>query len=71
MPAVRALRGVCIGVNRNLAPGDVEDIDAALAQFLIAIRAVELLPEPKPEPVIETPAGPQTKAPELSGKKEK
>lgn len=51
---VRALRGVCIGVERHLKPGDTVDLPAAEVQFLVGIGAVECLPDappaPKPEP---------------------
>jgi hypothetical protein len=57
---VKALRGVCIGIERHMKPGDIEDVDAALATFLKGIGAVEEFtepppkaeakPEPKPEP---------------------
>lgn len=39
---VRALRGVCIGVERHLAAGDVAEIDAPAFPFLSNIGAVEL-----------------------------
>lgn len=61
---VRALRGVCIGVDRHLKAGDTTDLDAAQVQFLVSIGAVEAVkdvPEVKPEP----------QAPEKSGRKEK
>jgi len=49
---VRALRGVCVGVNRHLKPGDVDDIDAASVSFLVSIGAVEkVVDAPAPEPV--------------------
>lgn len=49
---VRALRGVCIGVERHLAEKDVVDLDPATGKYLIGIGAVEeVVPEPeKPEP---------------------
>lgn len=57
---VRALRGVCIGVDRHLKAGDTEDLDAALVTFLVGIGAVERVaetiqpePEPQAEPVSE------------------
>lgn len=43
---VRALRGVCIGVDRHLKPGDTEDLDAGQVTFLVGIGAVEVVPEP-------------------------
>jgi hypothetical protein len=42
---VRALRGVCIGVDRHLAPGDTADLEAAQVTFLVSIGAVEPLPD--------------------------
>lgn len=41
---VRALRGVCIGVDRHLMPGEFAELDPANAQFLTSIKAVELAP---------------------------
>jgi len=62
---VRALRGVCIGVDRHLQPGDEADLDAATVQFLTSIGAVAKVDEPAPaEPHPET-------APVKSAKKEK
>lgn len=45
---VKALRGVCIGVERHMMPGDIEDLDAATVTFLVGIGAVELVTEPPP-----------------------
>jgi hypothetical protein len=67
---VKALRGVCIGVDRHLKAGDIEDLEPALVTYLSGIGAVEAMkdePELKPEPE----AKPEVKAPEKSGKKEK
>lgn len=52
---VKALRGVCIGVDRHLRAGDSADLDAAMVTFLSSIGAVEVVKdEPKkPEPVHE------------------
>jgi hypothetical protein len=47
---VRAKRGVCIGVERNLAVGECADLDAAMVTFLTHIGAVELV---KDEPEAE------------------
>jgi hypothetical protein len=48
---VRALRGVCVGVDQNLAAGEVAELDDPHLPFLIAIKAVEIYtPEPEPEP---------------------
>jgi hypothetical protein len=46
MANVRALRGVCIGVNRHLAPGETADVDASTLTFLRSIGAVEVVAEP-------------------------
>jgi len=63
---VRALRGVCIGVDRHLKPGDTVDLPAAEVPFLASIGAVEVIPDaPKPEPVT------LTEPPAMPGKKEK
>jgi hypothetical protein len=46
----RALRGICIGVERHLAAGDVEDLtDPQLVQFLIGIAAIEKVDEAPPD----------------------
>lgn len=64
---VRALRGVCIGVGRVLKPGDDPvELDAATAQFLVSIKAVE---EAKDAPVKDEP--PVDSVPAKTGKKEK
>lgn len=47
---IRALRGVCIGVNQNLKVGAEADLDPAQVQFLTSIGAVEVVPDPAPEP---------------------
>jgi hypothetical protein len=63
---VRALRGVCIGVDRHLKPGETAEVDAPLANFLASIGAAERVVDAPPaqsEPVTESPAKP--------GKKEK
>jgi len=68
---VRALRGVCIGVDRHLKPADIADIDPATVQFLVSICAVEK--------VTDLPTGPAADEPEITtsapakaaGKKEK
>ena len=53
---IRALRGVCIGVDRHLVAGERADLDTATVQFLISIGAAEasaddaeLKPDPSPE----------------------
>ncbi len=81
---VRALRGVCIGVERHLAAGDTADLEAAQVQFLVSIGAVERVVDPAPapaataanEPAEAGPAEPtdsptETPAPAKPGKKEK
>lgn len=45
---VIAKRGVCVGVNKHLKPGDSADLDAQTTTFLVSIGAVELVP-PDPE----------------------
>lgn len=45
MPTVRALRGVCIGVDRHLKPDETAEISAADVPFLTSIGAVELVPD--------------------------
>lgn len=65
---VRSLRGVCIGVDRHLKPGDSADLDAATVQFLVSIGAVERVadaPPPADEPK------PTNIPPVSTGKKEK
>ena len=63
---VKALRGVCIGVDRHLKPGDTADLEAAQVTFLAGIGAVEKIPEPvHVEPEL------FKSAPEKTGKKEK
>lgn len=64
MDKVRALRGVCIGVDRHLLPGDIADVDGA--QFLVSIGAVEFVPD-VPEP----PEVPETEPSAKADKKEK
>lgn len=64
---VRALRGVCIGVDSHLKAGDIADLEAAQVQFLVSIGAVEKILE---EPV--TQDEPNTTEPDKkAGKKEK
>lgn len=62
---VCALRGVCIGVDRHLKAGDVEDLEAAQVKFLVSIGAVEEVPDAPALASTEVPA------PEKTGKKEK
>lgn len=42
---VRALRGVCVGVDHHLVVDDIADLDPAQVPFLVSIKAVEVLPE--------------------------
>lgn len=69
---IRALRGVCIGVERHLVVGDAADLDPATGNYLINIGAVEeVKPEtvaPKADPVDEPPSD---SAPVKTGKKER
>ena len=65
---VRALRGVCIGVDRHLGAGDTADLEPALVTYLVGIRAVERVQEPAAATEDETPI--ESKAGK-SGKKEK
>lgn len=58
---VKALRGVCIGIERHLAENETADLaDDSLLAFLIGIKAVEVIKDPPPaaeEPAPEpTPA---------------
>lgn len=43
---VRALRGVCIGPDRHLAPGQVAELDPATGRYLVNIGAVEAYSQP-------------------------
>mgnify|MGYP000346618366 CR=1 FL=1 len=70
MPAYRALRGVCIGVDRHLAVGDEADLDGSTAQFLQSIGAVEPVPVEPAKPQAAAPAAPETPPPAKPGKKE-
>lgn len=75
---VKALRGVCIGVNRHMKAGDIEDLEPAMVTFLVGIGAVEPVkeqpkkaaPEPVPPPA-KTDESPSKSAPDKSGSKEK
>lgn len=68
---VKALRGVCVGVDRHLAPGDVEDLEPGLVTFLVGIGAVEKHVDPEPEPQPQADPEPEPKEPVKPGKKEK
>jgi hypothetical protein len=65
-----ALRGVCIGVDRHLVPGDpVPDVGDDTAQFLLSIGAIGKGPEPPAEAV--APPIPEPTEPAKASKKEK
>jgi hypothetical protein len=70
---VKALRGVCIGVDRHLKADDVVDLEPALVTYLSGIGAVERVPDEPPKPVepLKAEAPPVKTAPEKSGSKEK
>jgi hypothetical protein len=74
---IKARRGVCIGVDRNLKPGDLADLDLVTVEFLEGIGAVERVPDaPIPDaPIpVHTPASvhaPTTTETGRSVKKEK
>lgn len=75
---VRALRGVCIGVDRHLQPGDVSDVDASTSQFLVSIQAVEVVaeepakPAPTPQPEVKIDESkPESVPAKKPGRKEK
>lgn len=71
---VKALRGVCIGVEKHLVKDEIkDDLDDAMTTFLVSIGAVEKVPEPKPEAQAELiEDGPESKStPAKSGRKEK
>ncbi|HYE70594.1 MAG TPA: hypothetical protein VD932_03625 [Aquabacterium sp.] len=46
---VKALRGVCIGVDRHLVAGDTADLDPGLVTYLVNIRAVEAVKDEPPK----------------------
>lgn len=66
---VKALRGVCIGVDRHLKAGDVEDLEPALVTYLVSIKAVTRDVDESQPP--KTEAIPVKTVPEKSGTKEK
>jgi len=75
---VIAKRGVCVGVNKHLKPGESADLDAQTVTFLVSIGAVEVEAEPKAESKHESDASEskphETKTkhtPDHSSKKEK
>jgi len=67
---VIALRGVCIGVERHLKPGDTADLDPATVNFLVSIGAVAPVPD-EPAPTQEQEPVHESKKPGKSGSKEK
>lgn len=57
---VKALRGVCIGVDRHLTAGDTVDLEPGLVTYLVSIGAVQALKdEPPPPPTNPEPAPPE------------
>lgn len=69
MALYRALRGVCIGVDKHLVPGAPPvEIDPSTARFLVSIGAVEAAPDEEAEPAKPTATDP---TPGKSGSKEK
>ena len=63
---VKALRGVCVGIEQHLAAGDIAELpDNALITFLVSIKAVEIVKD-DPPPVAAEPAPEPT--PAKSGK---
>lgn len=61
---VKALRGVCIGVDRHLAAGDTVDLEPGLVTYLVNIGAVALLKDEPPKPQPESPAALEPPTPE-------
>ena len=57
---VRALRGVCIGPEHHLVPGDVVEMDAGTFTYLSNIGAVEAVPDDR----VPTTNAPPEKEPE-------
>jgi hypothetical protein len=62
---VRALRGVCVGVEQHLVAGASADLDPAQIPFLVSIGAVEVIPD---EPLADKS---ETITPVKAGTKEK
>lgn len=56
---VKALRGVCVGVGRDLKPGDSADLDTAMVTFLVGIKAVEIVKDEPTQPVHEEEKKPE------------
>jgi hypothetical protein len=70
---VRALRGVCIGVERHLALGETADLEAPTAAYLVSIGAVAPVADPVPAPVeiVSAPAAEPESPAKAGTKKEK
>ena len=70
MVKVKALRGVCVGIERHLKMGEIAVVDAASAQFLVSIGSVERIPETPPKAVAkkESAKADETDASKTSGK---
>jgi hypothetical protein len=72
---IKALRGVCIGIERHLKPGEEADLPPQEVQFLVSIGAVELVKDepartPDPEPARPpAPAAGEDAGPPPSGRK--
>jgi hypothetical protein len=64
---VRALRGVCVGVDRHLSAGDVTDLEPATVPFLVSIKAVEVVPD-DPSPAVEAHPEPKKSLGKKPGK---
>jgi len=67
---VTAIRGVCIGPEAHLAPGEEADVDKATANYLASIGAVALEPEPDPSVAPEAPLAESKPKAVKNGKKE-
>lgn len=74
---VKARRGVCVGVGRNLKAGEEADIDPGIVGFLVSIKAVEVIQDappqeekPKQKPKADAKA-PKPAQPATAGDKEK
>ena len=71
MKKVTAKRGVCIGPDRHLVPGETADLDDGTADYLRNIGAVELAPaEPVSDLLAEEPIESKS-TPAKAGRKEK
>lgn len=68
---VRALRGVCVGVNHHLVAGEDADLDAHMVTFLKNIGAVELVPDEPVAPAVREPEHQEPESKLWSKKKEK